>query len=540
MKIAALDIGSNSIHLLVTRLRPDHSYEVIYRDKAMVRLGDRTFARGLLSDAAQRRAILALERFAQIIRRFETDRTLAVATSAVREASNGTAFLREVRRRTGLKVDRISGAEEARLVATAVGALPEFHRGRHLVIDIGGGSTEMAFLEDEEPRHVESLKVGAVRLANMTRLKARPGKKGLKQLRAAAADLLGTAPRRLRGRTFDSVAGTSGTAVCLGMLALRDAGRPVPRGETFAVPRALLEAELEALASLTLDERRDYMGDQSPRADIILAGGAILMEILGAVDNRELQVPDRSIRDGVVVDFIRQKLEATPHDHLQQLARMAGGNDSDRWDPHTVRERSVVALARRYHYEPHHAHQVMKLAGQLFDATTGLHQLGADEKFFLEAAALLHDVGQYIAYNQHHRHSMYLILHGNLPGFSEREVALIANVARYHRKAIPTIRHPEFALLPTEDRATVRKLAALLRVADGLDDGHLSSIDRLRVEVRGKRVIVHVTTVGIARAELDRAGKKADLFEETFGRTLSFKARRRRRDGVHSSTSPAA
>ncbi|TPW17451.1 MAG: exopolyphosphatase / guanosine-5'-triphosphate,3'-diphosphate pyrophosphatase, partial [bacterium] len=203
MKIAAIDVGSNSLHLLISRVLPDHSHEIIYRDKAMVRLGSRAFTRGELTLPTQRRALLALERFAEVIKRFEADVVLGVATSAVREASNGMAFLREVRRRTGLKIDRIPGTEEARLVAVAVASLPSFHRGRHLVVDIGGGSTELAFLEDEEPRLMESLRIGAVRLADAVIVKDRPGKKGLRDYVAAARDQMGAAYRRLRDQKFD-------------------------------------------------------------------------------------------------------------------------------------------------------------------------------------------------------------------------------------------------------------------------------------------------------------------------------------------------
>jgi len=527
MKIAAIDVGSNSLHLLISKVLPDHSHEVIYKDKSMVRLGYHSFARGELALPNQRRALLALERFAEVIKRFDVDVVLGVATSAVREASNGVAFLREVKRRTGLKIDRISGSEEARLVAVAVAGLPPFDRGQNLVIDIGGGSTELAFLFDEEPRLMESLRIGAVRLADSVAVKDRPGKKGLKDYMAAARDQMGSVHRRLRDQKFDAVAGTSGTIVCLGLLAARRAGRTIARGETFVVLKQELARELASLAALSLEERRDYMGDQSPRADIILAGGAILMAVLEGVDIDRVHIPDRSIRDGMILDHIRQRLEATPDDHLAGLARIAGISSGDRYDPHTVRERNLVSFARRYQYEARHAHQVMMLAGQLFDETVALHRLGPEEKFYLEAAALLHDIGQFIGYNQHHKHSLYLILNGNLAGFSEREVLVIGSVARYHRKGFPRLAHPEFAALAPEDRRLVVRLAALLRVADALDHGHLNSLTRIRLEKKRGRVLIHLTANRECQAEMDRAARKTDLFEETFGCRVTFKARRR-------------
>jgi exopolyphosphatase/guanosine-5'-triphosphate,3'-diphosphate pyrophosphatase len=510
MKIAAIDVGSNSIHMLIVRVLPDHSYETIYKDKAMVRLGSGAFSRGMLTDAAQKKALAALDRFAQVIRRFETDAVLGVATSAVREARNGVSFLKRIREETKLKIDRISGNEEARLVAVAVGGLSPFNRGRHLVIDIGGGSTELAFLENQEPHRVESLKLGAVRLAESLSLKNKPGKKGVKELRRAARDHVGAALRRLRGSSFDGVAGTSGSIVCLGMLAARRIGEPPFRGETFAVGRSALQKELYHLASLSLDERRDYMGDQGARADIILAGGAILLEIL----------------DGMIVDFNRRNLETTPDDHVRSLARMASTRREDPFDPHTVRERTIMSFARRYHYEAEHAHQVMRLSAQLFDATMELHGLGAEEKFYLEAAALLHDIGQYISYSQHHKHSMYLIMNSGLPGFLERETQIIGNIARYHRRALPSPDHVEHAQLAAEDRRIVDRLSGLLRVADALDYGHLSSVERIRVSWKGRRALFHVTARRECRAEIERAVRKADLFERVFGRRAVFKSRR--------------
>ncbi|HEX7879394.1 MAG TPA: Ppx/GppA phosphatase family protein [Candidatus Eisenbacteria bacterium] len=540
MKIAAIDVGSNSIHLLIARVLPDHGYEIIHKDKAMVRLGSRAFARRELTAATQRRAFVALERFAEVIRRFEVDVVVGVATSAVREASNGTAFLREVRRRTGLKIDRIAGAEEARLVAVAVAGLPPFGRGRHLVVDIGGGSTELAVLNDEEPQVIDSLRMGAVRLADEVRVKDRPGKKGIREYMAAAREGMGAAHRRLRDQAFDEVAGTSGTIVCLGMLAARRAGRTLSRGETFSVSREELTRELHYLATLALDERRDYMAEQSPRADIIVPGGAILMTVLEGVANDRVHIPDRSIRDGMILDHIRQRMEATALDHVKGLARIAGGGKGDRYDPHTVRERNLVSFAMRYHYEAHHAHQVMALASQLFDETTELHGLGNEEKFYLEAAALLHDIGQYIAYSQHHKHSLYLILNGSLSGFSEREIAVIGNVARYHRKGFPQLSHPEYAALAPEDRKLVVTLAALLRVADALDHGHLNSVNRIRVEVTRRKAVLNLTAGRDCANEMERAARKADLFEETFGRRVAFKARRSRSDAKGSKSEAVA
>lgn len=542
MKLAAIDVGSNSIHLMIVRVLPDHSCETIYRDKAMVRLGAGTFRRGQLSIAAQRRALSVLERFARVIQTFKVDDTVGVATSAVREASNGLEFLREVRRRTGLRIHRISGQEEARLVGVAVGALAPFHRGRWLVVDIGGGSTELAGLEQQEPRELDSLKLGCVRLAERVPLDDPPGKKGIKQLRRAAREEMGPFLRRLATRPYDGIVGTSGTIVCLSMLAARRAGQALVRGRTFQVSRALLEKELGILAALPLEKRRHAMGDQAQRADVILAGGAVLLELIEPLKNVEVHVPDRSIRDGMIVDYVQQRLETTPAEHELSLTRMAAARPEDRrgkrgreagYDPHLLRERTLVAFARRYQYEATHAHQVMRLAAELFDATQPLHGLGADEKFLLEAAAILHDVGQYIAYSQHHKHSLYLIRNGSLPGFNEREIQIIASVARYHRKALPTLQHPEFAELAPEDRRLVRELASLLRIADGLDYGHLSSVDHVTLEhhhsrARGDSLMITARAHQECVTELERARRKSDLLAAVYGLRITLQARVRR------------
>jgi exopolyphosphatase/guanosine-5'-triphosphate,3'-diphosphate pyrophosphatase len=526
MRLAALDVGSNSIHLLIVRVLPDHSYEPVYRDKAMVRLGARVFASGELTRASQKRAMVVLERYAQVVRKFEVDRVIGVATSAVREAENGIAFLRDVRVATGLKIDRISGTEEARLVAAAVAAMPPFDRGEALVIDIGGGSTELAWIENQAPRQVQSVKTGAVRLSEEAPVKNRPGKKGLRGIQRVATEKLSPFTRRLKKKSFHYVVGTSGSIVCLGMLAARRAGQTLVRGQTFVVARDDLRKELNYLATLSLDERRIYMGEQAGRADIILPGGAVLLSVLDQLENDEIHIPDRSIRDGMIVDYIRQRLEATPDDHIVRLTRMVAASDEYPYDPHAVREANILSLARRYHYDAPHANQVMRISAQIFDATAELHELGAEEKFYLEAAALLHDIGQFIAYSQHHKHSMYLIMNGGLSGFSDREIQIVANVARYHRKGGPRTTHPEFAEMPPEDRRVVRRLAAILRVADGLDYGHLSSVERVRVDVKSRRVVFHATCRRECRSEIDRALGKSDLFAAEFARRVEFKSRR--------------
>lgn len=529
MKLAAIDVGSNSIHLMIVRLLPDHSYETIYRDKATVRLGGgRAFARGQLSADAQRRGVSVLRRFAQVIQKFEVDDVVGVATSAVREAENGTAFLREVRRQTGLRINRISGQEEARLVAVAVSALPPFNRGRWLVIDIGGGSTELARLDNGTPRQVDSLKVGCVRLAEGVTLEARPGKKGLRRLRSAAHAELGGLNRRLGATDVDGIVGTSGTIVCLTMRAARRARQTLVRGQTFRVKRTLVEKELAALAELSLKERTLALGEQGQRADVILPGGAILLELLEPLPCPEIHVPDRSIRDGLIVDYVQQKLETTPAEHERDLARIASGRTGNPDDPHTLRERTLVAFARRYEYDAAHAHQVLRLSAELFDATAALHRLGPEEKFLLEAAALLHDIGQYISYSQHHKHSQYLIRNAQLTGFNEREIQVIGCVARYHRKALPALTHAEFNELAVDDRRLVQQLAALLRIADGLDYGHLSSVERVRLDLRRTRVVARLVARQECRTEVERALRKSDLFTRVFGRSVGFTVSRRR------------
>ena len=303
----------------------------------MVRLGAGTFRRGQLSIAAQRRALSVLERFARVIQTFKVDDTVGVATNAVREASNGREFCG----RCGAAPDSGSASylrqEEARLVGVAVGALAPFHRGRWLVVDIGGGSTELAGLEQQEPRELDSLKLGCVRLAERVPLDDPPGKKGIKQLRRAAREEMGPFLRRLATRPYDGIVGTSGTIVCLSMLAARRAGQSLVRGRTFQVSRALLEKELGILAALPLEKRRRAMGEQAQRADVILAGGAVLLELIEPLKNVEVHVPDRSIRDGMIVDYVQQRLETTPAEHESSLTRMAAAR------PRGPARRSVAA-----------------------------------------------------------------------------------------------------------------------------------------------------------------------------------------------------
>ena len=268
----------------------------------------------------------------------------------------------------------------------------------------------------------------------------------------------------------------------------------------------------------------------------------MLLELIEPLQNLDVHVPDRSIRDGMIVDYVQQRVETTPAEHELGLTRMATARPHNRrgernresgYDPHLLRERAIVAFARRYQYEATHAHQVMRLAAELFDATRALHALGPDEKFLLEAAALLHDIGQYISYSQHHKHSLYLIRNGNLPGFNEREIQIIACVARYHRKAVPTLQHLEFAELAPEDRRIVKELAGLLRIADGLDYGHLSSVDHValdhhRSRARGDSLTITARAHQECVTELERATRKSDLLATLHGLRVTLQARVRR------------
>jgi exopolyphosphatase/guanosine-5'-triphosphate,3'-diphosphate pyrophosphatase len=514
--LAAIDIGTNSVHMVIARVGEGSTFEVVDRAKEMVRLGSSGGDMKRLEADAIDRGVAALTRFRQLADSYGAPIT-AVATSAVREAENADEFIRRARNEAGVEVEVISGFEEARLIHLgALQALPIYGR-RHFVIDIGGGSTELVLADgvddgvDDEL--VRSLKLGAIRLTRRFFAK-REGDDEIAACRRFIRSTLSPILRELGGPPAPELAvGASGTveSVVAMVVAQREGEDPrslngieVTRKEVRKVVKSLVKAG-------SAEERRALPGLEARRADIILAGALVLDEAMEVFELDALTYSDFALREGVLFDAIERARGSARH-HL-----------------HDLRRRSVLHLVGLCDDDPEHSAHVARLALALFDPVADDLGLTEQHRELLEAAALLCNVGLFISHAQHHKHSYYVIRNSeHLLGFTDHEVELIALTARYHRKSPPKPEHPEFAALRTEDQDVVRKLAAILRVALALDRGHTGAVASVDVEVRPKKVVVEVGAASAVEGALDlelyTANERLPLLAEVLARPVEIRA----------------
>ena len=459
-RIAAIDIGSNSIRQIIADVSAGGVIRVVDEMKAAPRLGAGVQRSGELAAEGMDRAVESLTRMATLARQMGAGRIEAVATSAVRDAANADAFLARVRREAKLDVRVLNGEDEARLCFRSALAHFDLGQGRTVVIDIGGGSLELALSAEGIVEHLASLPVGAIRMTE--RFLSEPvTRKQVKGLRRAAREMI-RGDVRARDWRGARVIGSGGTFTNLAGIHLARHGVAMARSVHGAViPREELEHVLDTLVSMTADERRAVPGLNPERADIIIAGLAVAGEVMARVDARDLLVSRYGIREGLLLETAR----VTP-----TIA-----------DPGEARDRSVREFAERCHYEPLHAQTVQRLALGLFDALGERLGCAPEDRQLLADAALLHDIGYHISYERHHKHSYHLILHAELLGMSPTEQVIVANVARYHRGAAPRRVHRNFGSLDRPLRRRIKRLAALLRVADGFDRGHIGAVGDIKV-----------------------------------------------------------
>lgn len=518
MLLAAIDIGSNSIHLVLVEAHQGGRFKILAREKEMVRLAAGSMSTHHLSRNRIERALEVLVRYVNFSRARGAERILATATSAVREATNRDYFVNRVRELTGVNVEILSGIEEARLISLAVTEGMHLENRRALIIDIGGGSTEFIITENGQPLLLRSMRIGAVRLAESERLSDPVKKKELSRLRAnLRADLTRTA-QEINEIGYEVVIGTSGSILNIVSLASRlHAANPNPQTSNFASfsHTASLEEIAQVnnwLAQMTQRERALVPGLDPSRADIIVTGGQILEAVLREVKAREITTCDWALREGILLDYIAKHTDL-PHADLGLIKLDEKSLD--------VRDKSILALARRYEYQPVHAHQVAKLAGQLFDEMRTLHCLAEEDRVLLQYAAILHDIGYHISHTGHHRHAYYLIQNAELPGFSSSEAALIATLVRFHRGARPKKkRHPEYAALDRKTRQRILKMSALLRLADGLDRSHRAVVERVTTRKLGTGWEIEVQSQEDCELEIWYASRMLDYFEKVFNSKL--------------------
>ncbi|MEL6469202.1 MAG: Ppx/GppA phosphatase family protein [Cyanobacteria bacterium J06623_4] len=512
--LAAIDIGTNSIHMVIAKIDPSlPSFNVIGKEKDTVRLGDFCESTGNLTEEAMQRGVDSLKRCLQIAESLQADDVVAVATSAVREAGNGQVFIDRVKRELGLSINLIAGKEEARRIYLGVISGMELKGKPHAIIDIGGGSTELILGNGGPHDFLSSSKVGAVRLTSRFVSTDPISKKEYDYLRAYVNGVLeptvDSLKKQLRKNnpagTPLKLIGTSGTIECLAVLvAMEKTGLEPDPINGYRLSYDDLSHWLHRLRKMNYQERLSLPGMSDRRAEIIVAGAVILktaMELLG-VD--QLKICERALREGVVVDWM------LTHGLIED--RMAFQD--------SIRDRSVKKLSRKYKAN---GEAVAAFATSLFDQTRGtLHGLTNLEREYLWAAAMLHNSGHYISHSAHHKHSYYLIRNGGLLGFTETEVEIIGNIARYHRKSLPKRRHENYSNLPSKhERRVVDQLGAILRIAVALDRARRQAIASVTTQYDkdARTLMLHLTPADPSnRCELElwNIGYKKAWFEDVF------------------------
>ncbi len=504
MRLAAIDIGTNSVHMIVVRVRPDFSFEIVDREKEMVRLGAGGLDGKKLTPEAMSAALQALSKFARLAQSHEVDEVLAVATSATREAENGGAFLRAIERKTGIRARLITGTEEARLIHLAAVYGVDTPKPA-VVIDIGGGSVEITLGSGHEVAFARSFKIGVIRLTerfvDSDPISSRDERK--------MSDFIGEQVDRylehLVENGFDRVIGTSGTILSLGTVATALERGSVPQEvRNLRVAAKSIRKLRKTAVDLDLEGRIRLPGLDPRRADLMVAGGILLDRLLKKLQADEITLCDLALREGVLLDYIQR--------HRRDIARVDKYPD--------VRRRSVVELAERSAWEADHSRQVAAIALTLFDATKRIHGLGDREREWLEYASLLHDIGNHISYEKHHRHSYYLIKHGDLRGFEPQEIAIIALLTRYHRRAVPQKMHEGMTELGKDQRRIVTILSAFLRLAETLDRSRHGVIRALEIRERMGELRISVQAVGDAELELWAALRQARALEDALDRRV--------------------
>ncbi|OBQ39664.1 MAG: exopolyphosphatase [Anabaena sp. CRKS33] len=512
--IAAIDIGTNSLHIVIVKIEAAlPSFTIVAREKETIRLGDRNLITGELKPEIMNKAMACLGRFKTIAYSLGVTSIVAVATSAVRESPNGKEFLQQIETQVGLTVDLISGPEEARRIYLGVLSGMEFNNQPHIIIDIGGGSTELILGDSEEPRSLTSTKIGAVRLTGELVHSDPITETEFKYLQAYARGMLERSVEEVQGKLkigdFPRLIGTSGTIETIATIHAREKLGLVPstlNGYQFSLQD--LRTWVIRLRRMTNIERAAIPGIPEKRSEVILAGAVILQEAMTLLGVESLTVCERSLREGVIVDWM------LTHGFIDNRLRFQS----------SIRQRSVLKTAKKYQTNLEHGDRVAAFALSIFDQTQAqIHNWGANQRQLLWAAAILHNSGHHVSHSSHHKHSYYLIRNSELLGYNETEIEIIANIARYHRKSPPKKKHENYRnLLHKEHRTMVNQLSAMLRLAVALDRRQIGAISHIQCEYQPNfqefKMLIFPSSIedecGLEMWSLDY---KKGVFEEEFG-----------------------
>lgn len=473
MKLAAIDIGTNSIHMVIVEVTKKRSFEVIDREKEMVKLGSGVFATKRLNDSAFEKGLETIRRYVQLADQHGVDEIITGATSAIREAQNGGEFLDEVVRQTGISPEIISGGKEARLIFLAVRHAIALQGENAMVIDIGGGSTEVVVGNETEILFGKSMKLGVLRLLDMFEGKGPVGEEARSVLEAHIQFVAQSIMDEAHTLGFTKVIGTSGTIRTLGEAAhLAAGGKPFRTTNAEVVPLSELEKLSHHLLTMKPEKRASINGISENRTDAIHLGAVLLVKLLQLAGVNELTLCEASLREGLIIDYLER--------HAKSIDIFPEFKD--------LRHRSVAQLAHQFDADWEQVSHVARLSLQIFDQTQTLHTYNGFQRELLEFAALLHSVGQHIRFRRYHKHSRYIIEHTGLRGFNDEEILLTGHVVRYHRKSPPKKKHKKYKKLSKEHRHIVEVLSGILRIAVALDRTKNQAVQDIHCELSDKQL----------------------------------------------------
>ena len=504
--VSFIDMGTNSVRLMIVRIFRDHSYTILSRQKEMIRLGSGEFGHGYILEEAMDKAAIVCKNFVKMSASFHAEEIIAVATAATREAKNKDVLVARLENEAGLKVKVISGSEEARLIY--LGALSGMNiKGRAFFIDIGGGSTEVIIGDEHDYDYVDSLKLGAIR----TTMLYLPDQEDpvpftrYHEIQEYVSNTIVLSMKRIRGYAFSRSFGCSGIIQSLADTAAHIFHDRDPKRRRLLSLKDL-KALAEILCSLSLNERRNLPGMNPRRADIIIGGAVILDTIMSELNIAEIAISSHELRDGLLLDYLNR----IEHPLLDELS---------------VRHKSVLALGRRCGFDESHSRNVARLCLELFDSARelNLHSQDGTERELLYYAAHLHDIGTFLSYANHHANSYYFIRNADLMGFNQDELVTMAAAAFFHRKALPVEDVPEFATLDEKSRDIVKIHSIFLRIAESLDRSHAGLVESARfMRCDNGIVVLEIQSSHDCQLEFWGVQNHKHAFEQVFGRELLF------------------
>lgn len=504
-RFAAIDVGSNASRLLIVSAKDPERIRQIQSVRVPIRLGHTVFQTGRLDLDTIDRCVAAMHDFAAEMKSQKVDEYRAVVTASARSAKNADLLVERVREETGINLVSIDGTEEARLVAMAAREAIDMS-GPTLLMDLGGGSLELTELHREG--FTTSLAIGTVRLLEAFMRAGAPVDESQDRIVREYIDRMLTPQlREIRAQEWVQLVGTGGNLVAASRLC---PGKTEGRSIDVEAARSLL-AELSTMSA---PERAKQYGLREDRADVIVPALYVIVAMADLARVTTIRVPGVGLKDGI----IRERVEK----HFQVW-------DYSREDDKVVS--AALQLGRRYHFDERHARHVASTALRLFDGTKKLHRASNKSRAMLHIAALLHDVGDFVNPMSHHKHSQYIIENSDLMGLKPEDRRMIALIARYHRRAMPSPRHNAYQSLSAENRDRVKTLAAILRIADALDRGHRGKTRDMLVKVKKGSVVLEVKTSDDLSLEVWTVERKAELFRNVFGRDIRVKVKAEKTNG---------